>query len=144
MLKHARLVAEILMVAGMIVILTAAVGFDQSHKLENATITVKEVINRVEADLKFGSIGARNITSLALDSQGNPWIAFSDEQDLKLAVWDGSAWQTQTVVTAGSDPLGQLVSLKLDSKDEPHVVYFEVTTTRPLNGRIKYAKGTRP
>ena len=92
--------------------------------------------------LTFGFVGARNSTSLTLDSQGNPWIAYSDEKLLKLAIWDGSDWQIETVVEEGSETLGQLVSLKLDSEDRPHVAYFEVTDKRPLNGRVKYAMGT--
>ena len=92
--------------------------------------------------LTFGFVGARNITSLAVDSEGNPWIAYSDEKKLKLAVWDGSGWQVQTIVDAGSKTLGQLVSMKLDSQDLPHVTYFEVTNKGPLEGLVKYAKGT--
>ncbi len=94
-------------------------------------------------DLRFGFTGARNITSLAVDSRGNPWIAYSDESRLSLAIWDGSEWQSQTVVEAGARPLGQLVSLKLDARDAPHIAYFEVTNPSPLDGQVKYAKGTR-
>ena len=94
-------------------------------------------------NLVFGFIGARNVTSLALDSQGNPWIAYSDEKSMKLAIWDGSAWQTQTVVDAGARPLGQQVSLKLDSQDEPHIAYYEVTNKSPLDGVVMYAQGSR-
>ena len=93
--------------------------------------------------LAFGFIGARNITSVALDSAGNPWIAYSDEKTLELAVWDGAGWQIDTVTKAGSRALGQLVSLKIDATDQPHIAYFEVTDKSPLNGRVKYAKGTR-
>ena len=93
--------------------------------------------------LTFGFVGARNITSVAVDGGGNPWIAYSDEKNLKLARWDGSSWQIETVVNAGSaTTLGQLVSLKLDSKDQPHIAYFEVSSKRPLDGVVKYAKGT--
>lgn len=93
--------------------------------------------------LSFGFVGARNITSLALDSEGNPWIAYSDEKKIMLAVWDGSAWQTQTAVDAGDKTLGQLVVLKVDSKDQPNLTYFEVTSKSPLNGRVMYARGVR-
>ncbi len=92
--------------------------------------------------LVFGFVGARNITSLALDRQVNPWIAYSDEKKLKLAVWDGSAWRIQIVEDAGPKTLGQLVSLKLDSRDHPHIAYFEVVNKGPLTGLVKYAKGT--
>ena len=93
-------------------------------------------------DLSFGFIGARNITSVAVDSKGNPWVAYSDERVVKLAVWEGSTWLIETVVDSEDIELGQLVSLKLDSRDQPHIAYFEVSDKSPLNGRIKYAKGT--
>ena len=101
-------------------------------------------IREVDAlpDLSFGFIGARNITSVAVDGEGNPWVAYSDEKVVKLAVWDGSTWGIDVVAEAGDLELGQLVSLKLDSQDRPHLTYFEVTETSPLNGRIKYVKGT--
>ena len=92
--------------------------------------------------LSFGFVGARNITSVAVDSEGSPRVAYSDEDFLKLAVRNGSVWQTETVVDAGLQTLGQLVSLKLDSQDHPHIVYFIVTNKGPLEGRVKYAKGT--
>ena len=93
--------------------------------------------------LMFGFIGARNITDVALDSRGNPWVAYSDEKLLRLAVWDGSEWRIDTVVDAGSATLGQLVSLALDFQDRPHIAYFEVTDKSPLDGVVKYAFGTR-
>ena len=93
-------------------------------------------------NLEFGFLGARNITSVVVDSKGNPWIVYSDEKVLKLAIWTGSGWQLESVVDAGAGTLGQLVSLKLDSDDRPHIAYFEVTSQRPLNGVIKYARGT--
>ena len=92
--------------------------------------------------LTFGMTGARNITSVVVDGAGNPWIAYSDEKLIKLAVWNGSAWEISTAVDAGPKTLGQLVSLKLDSEDQPHIAYFIVTNKGPLEGEVKYAKGT--
>ena len=86
--------------------------------------------------------GARNSTSVAVDSQGNPWVAYNDREVLKVAAWDGSAWRASTVAEAGQRPLGQLVVLKLDGDDRPHLTYFEVTSTSPLDGIVKYAVGT--
>lgn len=98
-------------------------------------------IDRLD-DLAYGFVGARNVTSLALDTQGCPWIAYSDEKHLKLAVWDGSEWGMTTVVNAGDKTMGQLVSLGLDPDDQPHIAYFEITAKSPINGVIKYTKGT--
>ena len=43
---------------------------------------------------------------------------------------------------AGAGTLGQLVSVKLDRQDEPHIAYSEVTSKGPLDGIVKYAQGT--
>ena len=96
------------------------------------------------SSLTYGFVGARNITSLAWDSQENPWIAFSDETDLKLARWDWAAWESADIIVAGAQPLGQLVSMKLYSKDQPHIAYFDVLDKSPLTGRVRYARGIRP
>ena len=93
-------------------------------------------------DLSLQWPGPRRFTSLVVDREHNPWIAYSDEKVLSLAVWDGSSWRTQTVVNAGEGTFGQRVYLKLDSNGHPHLAYFEVTTSEPLTGMVKYAKGT--
>ena len=93
----------------------------------------------------FGAVGARNATSLIIDDQGTPWIAYSNEQGVSLAIWDGSQWQVQLVAEPSRfRTLGQLVSLKLDFSGDPHIAFFEVTGKRPLTGIVKYAKGTHP
>ena len=99
------------------------------------------VVDSLDA-LSFGFIGARNITSIALDSSGTPFIAYTDEKVVKLAVWDGSTWQVSAVFDAGQGELGQIVALALDDQDRPHLTYFEVTNSRPLDGMVKYAVGT--
>jgi hypothetical protein len=92
--------------------------------------------------LAFGFIGARNITSIAIDDAGNPWIAYSDETRVMLAIWRGSEWQVEIVAESPAEDLGQLVSLKLDAGGDPHIAYFRVTSRSPLNGVIMYAKGS--
>ena len=92
-------------------------------------------------DFFFGFVGARNVTSLALDSNGKPWIGYGDEETLKLAMWDGSQWVREIVTTASDRELGQIASLKLDGRDEPHIAYFEVTSELPLAGQVMYAHG---
>ena len=59
-------------------------------------------------------------TSLALDSNDYPHIAYC-QTSLKMANWDGSTWQYETV-----DPTlasGGYCSLKLDSANRPHIAY---------------------
>jgi len=91
-----------------------------------------------------GFADARNITDLALDSLGNPWIAYSDEQSLRLAVFDGAQWRVQTVTTAQTNRLAQIVSLALDAKDVPHIAFATVTGKTPLDGFVMQASPVRP
>ena len=58
----------------------------------------------------LGHFGARRNSALVLDKNDNPVVAYSDEQVVKLAWWDGSQWNVETVLTAGETPLGQQVS----------------------------------
>lgn len=85
--------------------------------------------------------GARNVVSIALDSTGNPVLAYSDQQTIKLAWRQGDRWEIETVLTAGEDPLGQTVSLALDPSDTPHLTYFVATDLGVLDGLVYYVKG---
>jgi hypothetical protein len=60
-------------------------------------------------------------TSLALDSQGNPHIAYTTGglDSVHYASWTGSAWETEMV----DDVPAVVVSLALDSDDNPHIAY---------------------
>jgi len=92
------------------------------------------------ANVEIGFEGARRITSLALDPEGSPVIAFSDTSGIWLARQsaDGT-WSSEQIVTAGDLPLGQLVSAEVDGEGTPHIAYFEVTGNGPLSGEVVYA-----
>ncbi len=81
--------------------------------------------------------------SLALDSQGNPVIAYSDQESIKLAWQRDGQWQVETVQRADGDPLGQTVSLALDASDTPHLTYYVATDLREggLDGVVFYLRG---
>ncbi len=87
--------------------------------------------------------GARSVVSLALDSQGNPVIAYSDQESIKLAWQRDGQWQVETVQRADGDPLGQTVSLALDASDTPHLTYYVATDLREggLDGVVFYLRG---
>jgi hypothetical protein len=89
----------------------------------------------------IGFAGARNMTSLVLDSQGKPHVSYGDEKVLKYAVLDDLIWQIEVVldVSGLATILGQLTSLELDAQGEPHIAYHEVITKSPLTGTVKYA-----
>ena len=75
-------------------------------------------------DVELGMLGARRITSLALGSDGEPRVAFSDRSSLFYAVHDADGWAVEEVVSAASLPLGQLVSLKVDAANAPHIALW--------------------
>ena len=91
-----------------------------------------------------GFFGARKTSSLVLDADDNPIVAYSDEAVIKLALWDGSNWISDTVLTADGDPLGQQVSLGLDGDNVLHLTFADVGRkgSPGVKGNIKYARGT--
>jgi hypothetical protein len=83
-------------------------------------------------------------SSIDLDSNDDPHISYFDRNyyypgfggnDLKYAKWDGSAWSTQTVDSAGD--VGLDTSIALDINDESHISYSD-----PDDRELKYAKWT--
>jgi len=62
-------------------------------------------------------------SSLALDSSGNPHVAYITGDKLKYATRNGSNWTIQTV-TVDNNLLGIIhLSLALDSHDTPYIMY---------------------
>jgi hypothetical protein len=82
-------------------------------------------------------------TTIAVDSSGNPQIAYFDDNtnQLKYARKSGTAWTVETIDAGcgsacalnGSDP-----SLALDSFDNPHVSYYG-SAGGTSNGYLRYA-----
>ncbi|GMQ84753.1 MAG: hypothetical protein BMS9Abin07_0317 [Acidimicrobiia bacterium] len=88
--------------------------------------------------IKTGFTGARRITSLALAADGTPHVVFSDEATMFYGSRGEAGWQVTPVVTAGSRPLGQLVSMELASDGSVHIAFYEVTNDDPLAGVVGY------
>ena len=77
------------------------------------------------------------LTSIALDSQGNPHIAYYDNLHGKLryASRADGAWTPTTVDSAGN--VGGYISLQLDAMDRPRISYYDIT-----NQDLKFAHQT--
>lgn len=92
----------------------------------------------------LGFFGARKTSSVALDKDDHPIVAYSDEDVIKLAWWDGAQWNLETVLTADESTLGQQVSLGIDQAGTLHLTYADMTVKAPpgVEGAVKYAKGT--
>lgn len=67
------------------------------------------------------------MTSLVMDSEGNPHISFlgNEQRSLKYARFDGTDWTVQTPDTAGdSYRFGNATSIALDQNGYPHISYY--------------------
>jgi hypothetical protein len=84
--------------------------------------TIETVDKRMETG-KFNSV--------ALDSAGNPHIAYSHVAwgDLLYAAWDGSRWNFGDVDSrrTHNDYVGIGNSIALDAADNPHIAYLDST-----------------
>src|SRR5690606_14212186 len=72
-------------------------------------------------------------TSIAIDSLGNPHIAYYDygssgaRQDLKYAAFDGTNW---SITTVDDFRAGEHNTLVLDSQDRPRIAYVGLGATK--------------
>ncbi len=82
-------------------------------------------------------------TAIAVDSLGNPHIAYYDltNQDLKYAYWDGvwgvsGAWNISVIDSTGD--VGRFASIAINrTNNARHICYYDMT-----NGNLKYATAT--
>ncbi|MFC1916853.1 choice-of-anchor U domain-containing protein [Chloroflexota bacterium] len=76
-------------------------------------------------------------TSIALDSSNNPHIAYTSggTHQLWYTRWNGTSWDTPTVVDNTSGDLGWFTSIAVDGSDHPHISYYDHTNTS-----LKYAR----
>jgi hypothetical protein len=75
--------------------------------------------------------GSGKFNSIAIDSAGRPHIAYSnvkaETMSLHYASWDDEEWKTETL-EGEKEAIGMWsVSLILDSKDNPHIAYTDVS-----------------
>ncbi len=73
--------------------------------------------NWIKQDMGIKNVGD---AALALDSFGNPHIAYTEGGAMKYASWTGTNWQVEQVDTFSE---GGGLSLALDPKDTPYILY---------------------
>jgi hypothetical protein len=89
-------------------------------------------------NLRTGFTGTRRNTAIALDADQTPHVVYSDESVVKRAIANAGAWEISPILTAGDQPLGQLVSFRLADDGTLHLATFEVTNESPLTGVVAY------
>lgn len=86
--------------------------------------------------------GSGKFNSIAVDSKGNPHIAYSnvkyENSGLRYASWDGTAWKVDVIEgTRPGMPQPEptfSTAMILDKQDNPHIAYTDVE-----KGLLKYA-----
>lgn len=81
-----------------------------------------QVVGSVDFTLPIDMYYGRKRTSLALDSLGQPHIAYVDH-GLKYTHWNGTAWQLETVEAFEEDDDHLGAWLALDAGDRPRISY---------------------
>jgi hypothetical protein len=86
--------------------------------------------------------GSGKFNSIAVDSKGNPHIAYAnvkyETSGLRYASWDGLAWNTEIIEGATKPTVVYSVALVLDKDNNPHIVYSDVEQSL-----LKYATRSR-
>lgn len=107
-----------------------------------------EEVDRIEP-VPTGMTGARNLTSLDFDPDGNPVISYATFQDVRIAVGTAAGWTVETVVAEPQPDrfIGGLTSLRVDSKGTAHIAYYEFDQSLfdagagIPDGTVYYARG---
>ena len=73
-------------------------------------------------------------SSLALDSENNPHIAYYDETNGDLLYTKYNGWEWNTTIVDSDDDVGSYTSLVLDKINNPHISYYNATSSS-----LKYA-----
>jgi hypothetical protein len=107
---------------------------DLGYVFWNGSEWIYEVPDTRRAHNNYVGLG----NSIALDSSGNPHIAYWDltKRAIKYAWWTGTTWQTEYVErVSGELNAADHVSLKLDASDRPQIAYND-----PGVGVLMYAE----
>ena len=98
-------------------------GWVQYGVLDSGVWSI-EMVDTLE-HVRLGFSGGRKQVSLALDQDGLPHIAYGDRQMVKYGTRSDGSWRISTVVESTDDLYNGLVVLRLDSHEEPGIVFWQ-------------------
>lgn len=81
--------------------------------------------------IELGFLGARKSVSLALDQNYRPHLAYSDQRRVVYAVKPFDAWERTNVVEHARDTYNGLVVLRLNTEEQPAIVFWQPAPTGP-------------
>lgn len=100
-------------------------------------ISIVDTLDAVEISFS----GARNMTALVKDENEQLHLSYGDRLVVRYATLTEEGWQIEDVVDFSSSPtiLGAQTDIAVSSNGRIHITYFELTTSSPLRGEVKYA-----
>jgi len=115
-------------------------GFVRYAVLNTGEWGVETVDELDQVDLGF--LGARKSVSLALDRSSRPHLAYSDRRRMAYAVKPFDAWMITNVVEHSEPTYNGLVVLRLNTEDDPAIVFWE--PAQDSDGRVRLAAPRDP
>ena len=110
---------------------------------ESGPVWQIDEVGRV-SDLFMGFRGARLTTSVVIDSNNSPVVAYSDQSTIYVGWQEDGGWKNEVVKRRGELPFGQLVSLDIGEDDTLHLAFTEVFRRDfpGVRGNVMYGRGT--
>ena len=96
------------------------------------------------ANYSSGSDGGGGAQSMVLDSSGNPYVTFSDQNNSEYATimhWNGSSWVTVGSAGIGSNTAFGL-SIVLDSSNNPYITFISGFATGSQQWAVMHWNGS--
>ena len=104
--------------------------------LEMTGWVIDDIDTLTNMNLSFG--GARKSTSLVLDSNWRPHVAYADQQIVKYAHKPFATWNVTSVLQHASPINRGLVELELDNTSRPGIVFWQ--SGPPSPGLVRLAR----
>ena len=139
-----------------------SIEMDSDERLHVAWLDLEESANSgatIQADVKYavqsgnqwdtetvaqlnqaqvGFSDARKSVSITIDKNNNPHLAYADKQTISYAYKSNGSWTTQTILTSDTDLYKGLAVLRLNSRDQPVIVFWQpVEPAEPGSGLIR-------